>query len=140
MSQQKTNKVHAIKIFDAVTTDSAEMAQSENIIISDMQLEGFFALDIQISGDGTAEIWYEVDTAYDDSFSFIRPQSVTETYEQTSLIASGLTKTSGPDGDGHVYISFQPVVCRKMRIIVHETSMSSSGYEPVTVTGYLVAQ
>ena len=134
MRQAKfTNKIHVLKIFDGQQTDSAESLESDVIDLNTIQTRGIFALDIKVTGDGTANVFYKVSGPSVSGWDFIKPSGATN-------IATGLTKTSGPNSDGHDYFTFEPELARFLKICVEETSLSSSGYEPVTVTAYLIVQ
>lgn len=133
MNAKFTNKVHVIKIFSAEQTDTAETLISDTIDLNDFQAKGFFALDVKVSGDGTANIYYQVRGPMETGWEFIKPTSA-------SNIATGLTKTSGPNGDGRDYFSFQPEPSRYLRICVEETSKASSSFEPVIISAYLIIQ
>jgi len=108
------------KIFDAITIAASGVANSVPIELPH-HLEGFFSLQIELTGNGTAKFEYEVSN---DGETYI---TQTATADQ---IVSGFTKTSGPGSDGKDLISFEPEPAKMMKIVCTETGTSDS----VTIT------
>lgn len=74
-------------------------------------VEGYFALQGTIAGDGTAKIEYWTSL---DGTTFREPTGATD-------IISGFTKTSGPASDGKFYVQFFPDFAQYLRIVITET-------------------
>lgn len=90
---------------------------------------GFFSLQVAITGDGTVKLGYIVSNTGED---FTAPEGE---YSGSNFveIMSGLTKTSGPGSDGKVLIQFSPHFARYYKIVAIETGGANS----VTVTANL---
>jgi hypothetical protein len=108
------------KIFNATTITASGVANSVPIDLP-THTEGFFSLQIALTGDGTTKFEYAISN---DGVTYV---TQTATADQ---IVSGFTKTSGPGGDGKDIITFEPEVTKKMKIICTETGTSDS----VTIT------
>ena len=88
---------------------------------------GIFSLQLDITGDGTLQLDAKVSN---DGVTYLIPDGA-------SAIKTGLTKTSGPGGDGKIFIGFQTLgVSRFVKILLTETGTAST----VTVTGTLAVQ
>lgn len=114
------------KIFDAITVTASGIANSVPIELPH-HLEGFFSLQVELTGNGTGKFEYSISN---DGETYI---TQTATADQ---IVSGFTKTSGPGGDGKDIITFEPEVTKKMKIVCTETGTSNS----VTVTATLLVR
>jgi len=78
--------------------------------------DGFFSLQLALSGSGIAKIEYLLSNNGTD---FIEPAAATD-------ILSNFTSTSGPSNDGKTIVSFSPAICQYMQIKVTETGGSDS--------------
>lgn len=85
----------------------------------DPQIQGYFALALSISGDGTAKVEYQMTP---DGTNYVEPLNEAE-------IFTGITS-----GSGWVYKQFDPAFGRKMRIVITETG----GVNTITPTCYLL--
>jgi hypothetical protein len=112
------------KVFDAITIGASGSAKSVPLDLQAYAEEGFFSLQIALTGDGTAKFEYEISN---DGETFI---TQTATADQ---IVSGFTKTSGPGSDGKDLISFEPEPAKKMRIKCTETGTANSVTITVTI-------
>lgn len=104
------------KIFDATTVIASGVANSVPIELLH-HLDGFFSLQIELTGDGTAKFEYAISN---DGETYVTQTAAAD------QIVSGFTKTSGPGGDGKDIITFEPEVARKLKIVCTETGTSDS--------------
>ena len=109
------------KVFDAIIIAASGDATSVPLDLQAYAAEGFFSLQIELTGDGTAKFEYENSN---DGKTYIT-QSAT-----ADQIVSGFTKTSGPGSDGKDLVSFEPEPARYLRIKCTETGTADS----VTIT------
>lgn len=127
-------ELYVVKVFDAVTV--ALSANSTSSII-DLAMpttrpllalagSGYFSLQIQVTGDGTAKFEYLLSN---DGTNFLEPSSATD-------IASGITKTSGPGSDGKDIFSFAPLLANFIQIKVTETAGANS----IIISAWLAVQ
>jgi len=114
------------KIFDATALIASANSTSAVIDMMTNQIDGYFSLQLAVTGDGTVKVEYE---ASNDGTTYRIPEGVT-------TIVSGITKTSGPSADGKIIEQFEVELCRFIRFKVSETSGASA----VTVTGHLIAK
>ena len=112
------------KIFNAITITASGVARSVPIELPH-HLEGFFSLQIELTGSGTAKFEYSISN---DGETFITQSAAAD------QIVSGFTATSGPASDGKDVISFEPEVTKKMKIVCTETGTSDSVTITVTAT------
>ena len=112
------------KIFNAITIIASGTATSVPLDLP-VHAEGFFSLQIELTGDGTAKFEYENSN---DGETFIT-QSVA-----ADQIVSGFTATSGPGSDGKDLISFGPEPSKNLRIKCTETGGANSITITVTIS------
>ena len=111
-----------VKVFDAEAV--AKSGSATSVEISTSNVEGFFCLQWEVTGDGTVK--FEVLPSNNgDDFLDTEPD-----------IATGQTKTSGPGSNGKNLVSFGIPPCRSFKIMATETGGSKS----VTVSAWLKAQ
>ena len=96
---------------------------SDIVYIGDAQ--GIFSLQYDISGGGTVKLEYLISL---DETNYIEPSSASD-------IATGLTASSGPGGDGQDIVSFTPILGEYLKIRATESDASAT-----TVTVYLGRQ
>jgi len=82
--------------------------------------DGYFSIQAEISGSGTAKLEYLVSL---DDVNWLEPEGASD-------IADSLTAASGPGTDGKIIKSFTPVLATSMKIKATETGTSDS----VTIT------
>lgn len=111
------------KIFDGITIAAGGVASSVPLELP-YHLEGFFSLQIEITGDGTGKFEYSISN---DGETYIVQTAAAD------QIVAGFTKTSGPASDGKDVVSFEPEVTKKMKIICTETGAASSIVVTATV-------
>ena len=111
------------KIFNAITIAASGVANSVPIGLPH-HLEGFFSLQIELTGSGTAKFEYSISN---DGETFITQSAAAD------QIVSGFTTTSGPASDGKDVVSFEPEVTKKMKIVCTETGTSDSVTITVTI-------
>jgi len=113
-------------IFSAVTVDAAGNEVSEAIDLDDYKPEGFFSLQITLTGDGTGKFEYQLSN---DGTNYFTPSSGSD-------IVTAHTVASGPGGDGKDIYTFQPELAKYMKIKVTETVEANT----ITVTADLAIQ
>lgn len=118
---------HIRKTQDAVTVAASGTNTSTAVdfgaIDRKWQPDGYFSIQVVLTGDGTAKFEYLISN---DGTNFIEPSSASD-------IATGHTKTSGPGSDGIDIYEFSPEPCRYMKIRVTETGTSNSVVATVTL-------
>lgn len=107
----------------AVTIDASGSSSSDAIDLQRRGIDGYFSVQVNISGSGTAKVEYLLSN---DGVTYIEPTSASD-------ITSGFTATSGPGSDGNGFFSFQPEPARYMKIKVTETGTASSIVATVTL-------
>jgi len=125
LADQRKN-IKVFKTHNAVTIAAGGSSTSAAIPLDEYRPDGYFSIQVDLSGDGTAKFEYLLSN---DEVTYIDPTGATD-------IGSGLTKTGGVAGDGTEHYSFSPELAKSMKIIVTETGSSSS----VTVTVTLAIQ
>lgn len=113
-------------VFTAEALEAGGTATSSAIDMLTSQIQGYFSLQLTITGDGTAKIEYECSN---DGTTYDEPQDASDLF-------TGLVKTSGPGADGKLIDQFELEICRFVRFVVTETG----GVSAVTVTAKLIAQ
>lgn len=110
------------KIMDSQTISASGAYTSTVITLKN--LDGVFALQATVSGDGTVK------------FEFLGSINSTDFVEAENAddILSGITKTSGPDSNGKVFIQFTPDFSYQGKIRVTETGGANSA----TVSAWLL--
>lgn len=103
------------------TVDASALILSE--VIDVRYADGFFSLQIAATGSGMAKVEYLVSN---DGVNFVAKEE----------ILSGFTSTSGPDSDGNNLVTFDPQMCRNLRIRCTETG----GVDSITVVITLAIQ
>ena len=116
--------IQVTKIFDAETIAASGSSSSSEIRLNNMR--GYFSLQLEITGDGTATVEYQLSN---DGSTFLEPTSAGD-------ITSGFTKTSGPGSDGKDIFTIRPEIARRMKVVVTETG----GADTITVNAYLAVQ
>lgn len=112
-------------IFEAETISAGGSSESVALDLVKYAQEGFFSVQISLTGNGVAKLEYELSN---DGISFI-----TQTAE-ADVIVSGFTATSGPGLDGKDIISFEPEVAKEMIIKCTETG----GADSVVITAIVI--
>ena len=112
-------------LFSATAILAAASSTSDAIDIS--QVEGFFSLQIAVTGDGTAKFEY---LASNDGTTYVTQTAAGD------VIASSFTKTSGPGSDGKDIVTFEPELCKFIKIKCSETG----GAQAIAVTATIAIQ
>ena len=118
------NEIKIHEVFNSETVAAGSTATSDAIALGGRG--GYFAIQEEITGDGTLKLEYLVSL---DGENFLEPSEADD-------IATGQTKTSGPGSDGKDIISFEPALSPWIKIKATETGTSDS----VTLTAYLAVQ
>lgn len=114
------------KVIDSETISAGGNFVSEAIKLNEVVYQGYFSLQVEVSGDGTCK--FEAEESV-NGVDFLVPSEATD-------IASGVTKTSGPGSDGKDIYSFYPLVAGHLKIKVTETG----GVNSVTVSAWVAIQ
>lgn len=122
MNNLKVNTVFGAKTVAASGTETSG-------IVDISGANGFFSLQIAVTGDGTVKLGY---IASNDGNDFLAPEGEYSGSNFAEIISS-LTKTSGPGSDGKVIIQFSPHFARYYKFVAIETGTSNS----VTITANL---
>jgi hypothetical protein len=121
----RTSKEIQEKLIINETIAASGSFTSEAISLTgDVDSNGDFSIQVNITGDGTAKIEYSLSN---DGVTYITPTGVSE-------IATGLTKTTNTTGND--MYSFSPMLARFIKIIITETGTSNS----VTIAATLLSQ
>jgi hypothetical protein len=110
-----------VNLVDAAggTTTLAAGGAYTSAAVDCTRAEGYFGLQMAVSGAPTytgtvkAEAWVSA-----DGVTFAEPEGAAD-------ILTGMTATSGPAGNGKVYIKVQPDFCRYIKIVFTETGGAS---------------
>lgn len=113
------------KLFDSITITASNAEESTSVKLHPYAANGFFSLQIGLTGNGTAKFEYEISN---DDETYITQIATAD------QIVSGFIKTSGPGSDGKDIISFEPEPAEKMKIKCTETG----GVDSVTITATLL--
>lgn len=112
--------------FYTTAVSASGTADSSVIDLSRLKPEGYFSLQLAVTGSGTVKVQYMLSN---DGTNYVIPSSATD-------IVTGFTSSSGPGSDGKDVFSFQPEIAKYIKLRVTETGGSSSA----TVTGTLAIQ
>ena len=118
--------LHTELIFDTVTVAAAADSTSSAIDLNKYRPEGFFSLQVTLTGTGTAKIEYLLSN---NGVDYMKPSSGED-------IVTAHTVASGPGADGKDIYVFEPEVARFLKIKVTETA----GAVAVVVTITLLVQ
>lgn len=116
------SELSSILVFNAVAVTAGNSYTSDEISAS--SVDGYFSLQWQVTGDGTAK------------FEVLPSNNGTDFLDTEPDIITGQTKTSGPGGDGKNFVSFLVPPCRSFKIKATETGGASS----VTISAWLKGQ
>lgn len=123
MDKQKSTTTKALFTAEAILAN----ADSTSDAIDISQATGFFSLQVALTGDGTAQFEY---LASNDGTTYITQSAAAD------LIFTGFTKTSGPGSDGKDIITFEPELCKFIKIKCTETGGANS----ITITSTIAVQ
>ena len=98
---------------------------SKVVDLSRFNTDGFFSLQITLTGDGNVDVIWAMSNNGDD---YITPTGTTKIY-------TAFAKTSGPSSDGKSIASFDPVLGKFLKIIATEQNAN-----PVVVNAWLALQ
>jgi hypothetical protein len=114
-----------ITIFSAETITAGSSTSVPSAGIKMYLDEGYYTIELEITGDGTCKLEYELSNS---------TAANCRVPEDSIPIVEGLTKTSGPNSDGKVFLEgWSPGIAAYIKIKATETGLSNS----VTLTGYL---
>lgn len=119
-------KINVVKVFDAEEVAASGSATSNALSLNLYKPDGYFSVQVEITGDGTATLSY---TLSNNDKDYLVPTGASE-------IIAGLTKTSGPSGDGKNMYKFatgEPMLAKYIKFVLTETGTS----ETVTATVWL---
>jgi hypothetical protein len=118
--------LNTVRIFDAETVAAGDNAESDALDLNKFRPEGYFSLQVELTGTGTAKIEYLLSNNGDD---YLEPSEGAD-------IVLAHTAASGPGADGKDIYVFEPEVARFLKIKVSETGSAN----PVIVTITLAVQ
>lgn len=121
-----SSAISSFRVFDADAVAASGTLLSEIIDLARYSTEGFFSLQVALTGTGTGKCEFLVSN---DGVTFIEPTGATDVF-------SGLTVAGGPGGDGKDIFSFSPPVARFIRLKLTETG----GANGITVTAWIAIQ
>jgi len=113
------------QVFNAEAVGLGASVESAVIDINAYAEEGFFSLQVEVTGTGTAKFEYMISNNGADY--------ITQT-AAADVIVADFVATSGPGSDGKDIISFEPEPAAKMKIKVTETG----GATAIAVTATIV--
>lgn len=109
-----------LPLFNALTIAASGSAESSVIDLDALKSLGYFSIQVELTGDGTAQIEY---LSSNDNVSYLVPASASD-------IVTAFTKTSGDGSDGNDLISYTPEPSKFQKIRITETGTTDS----ITVT------
>jgi hypothetical protein len=115
-----------LKLFDAEAVALSASATSVAMDLSTYKPAGVFSVQIEVTGDGTVTLAYEVSV---NGVDFVVPTGASE-------IVTGFTKTGGVAAGGKDLIAFYPEPCRFLRLKVTETA----GANAIAINAWLCIQ
>ncbi len=113
-------------ILNSETVTAGANTTSDAIDLNKYRPEGYFSLQVTITGSGTAKIEYLLSNNGTD---YLEPSTGAD-------ITASMTATSGPGSDGKDIFYFDPEPARYLKIKVTETG----GADSVVVTATLMVQ
>ena len=93
------------QVFVAKTVGAGTSETSPAISLVNAQSNGYFTIQLTMTGDGTLGLVYEVSI---DGANFVQPSG-------SSAITTAFSKTSGGGADGKDMFSFTPMLCTAIR-------------------------
>ena len=118
--------LNTVLIFDSETITAGADSTTDAIDLNKYRPEGYFSLQLTISGSGTAKVEYLLSNNGVDE---MEPSSGED-------IVTAHTATSGPGADGKDIYVFEPEVARFLKIKTSETG----GVASIVVTATLLIQ
>ena len=110
-------------IFDTVTVTAAADSTCDAIDLNKFRPEGYFSLQVTLTGSGTAKIEYLLSNNGSD---YLEPSEGED-------IVTGHTSTSGPETNGKDIYVFEPEVARFLKIKVTETGGAAAIIVTITI-------
>ncbi len=110
-------------IFDTVTVTAAADSTCDAIDLNKFRPEGYFSLQVTLTGSGTAKIEYLLSNNGSD---YLEPSEGED-------IVTGHTSTSGPKTNGKDIYVFEPEVARFLKIKVTETGGAAAIIVTITI-------
>jgi len=118
--------LHTELIFNAETVAASANSISSAIDLNKYRPEGYFSLQVTVTGTGTAKIEFQLSN---NGADYYEPSGSDD-------IVTAHTATSGPGADGKDTYRFEPDPARFLKIKVSETA----GAAAVVVTATLLVQ
>ena len=103
--------INTVLIFNAETIAAGADSTTDAIDLNKYRPEGYFSLQLTISGSGTAKVEYLLSN---NGVDYMEPSSGED-------IVTAHTATSGPGADGKDIYVFEPEVARFLKIKISET-------------------
>jgi hypothetical protein len=120
--------ISTIRVFSARTIAASGSLTSQAFKLGSFSdVQGYFSLHVELSGDGTGLFQYAVSN---NNSNFIISDDASDN------IVTAHTKASGPDSNGiHIY-QFSPITAQWVKVKVTETGGASN----ITVSAWLAIQ
>jgi len=115
--------IYVTKVFISEAVVASGNSTSSAIDLGNQATDGYFSLQVTLTGDGTAKFEYLLSN---NGADYLEPSTAVD-------IATGHVKTSGPGSDGKDIYWFEPEQARWMKIKVTETGTASA----ITVSAWL---
>lgn len=113
-------------VFETETIAASGTAYSEVIDLNDYKPVGYFSIQVELTGAGTAQLTYELSN---DGLTYLTPSTAVD-------IVTAHTVASGPGSDGKDIYSFAPELAKYLKITATETSTT----DPVVLSAMLAIQ
>lgn len=94
-----------VPIFEAKTVGAGTSETSRVVQLQNAQANGFFSIQLTMTGDGSLALVYEVTV---DGTNWLTPTGATS-------LETAFLKTSGPGGDGKDIVAFAPELATAIR-------------------------
>ena len=101
-----------VELFNEEALTAGASIETDVIDVAAYAIEGYFSLQLLVTGLGTIKVEYEVSN---------NGKIYVVQVDAADVIASGFTATSGPGSDGKDLISFEPEPAKLMKILITET-------------------
>lgn len=117
------NYLYTELIFDTVTITAGSDSTCDAIDLNRFRPEGYFSLQVTLTGSGTGKIEYLLSNNGRD---YLKPSEAED-------IVTAHSSASGPGTDGKDIYIFEPEIARFMKIKVTETGGSASIIVTITI-------
>lgn len=109
------NRIYTKRLFNSESLTN-EAGRSPAVVYERYKPDGYFSLQLTVTGAGTVKVEYEISN---NDADYIEPSTATD------IVAAGFGVTSGPASDGKTIVSFQPPISKTMRIVITATGTAT---------------